>query len=148
MIKQDKKKQINYYSATYGMGERKISVVHRLEPSEPSQHVLLVHPLSDSFMPILDMNASHLPPSQTHPSSFPYPPRWICLCKPKTSLTKGTIRRDVSDKESGVDKLYGNRDEAEVSVYDIISIWHVHVGADSRNLVTIFPPLYTIYNPE
>src|SRR6202047_4908851 len=137
MIKQDKKTQINYYSATYGMGERKISVAHRLELSEPSQHVLFVHPLSDSFMPILDMNASHLQTPQTHPSFFPYPPRWIRFCKPKTSLTKGIIRQDASDKESGVDELYGNRDEAEVSVYDVISIWHVHVHADSRNLVTI-----------
>src|ERR1700737_4010448 len=130
------------------MGERKISVAHRLEPSEPSQHVLLVHPLSDSFMPFLDMNASHLPSSQTHPSSFPYPPRWIHLCKPKTSLTKGIIRRDASDKESGVDELYGNRDEAEVSVYNVISIWHVHVRGDSRDLVTVLPPLHTIYNPK
>src|ERR1700732_2928494 len=103
------------------MGERKISVVHRLEPSEPSQHVLLVHPLSDGFMPIPDMNASHLP---SHPSSFPYPSRWIRLCKPKTSLPKGIIRRDASDKESGVDELYGNCDEAEVSVYNIIPIRH------------------------
>src|ERR1700736_2059193 len=121
------------------MGERKISVVHRLEPSEPSQHVLLVHPLSDGFMPILDMNASHLPSSQTHPSSFPYPPRWIRLCKPKTSLTKGIIWRDASDKESGVNELYGNCDKAEVSVHDVISTRHVPVGADSRNLVTVLP---------
>src|ERR1700730_5651949 len=130
------------------MGERKISMVHRPEPSEPSQHVLLVHPLSDCFMPILDMNASHLPPSQTHPSSFPYPPRWIRLCKPKTSLTKDIMRRDASNKESGVNELYGNHDEAEVSVYNVISIRHVHVGADSRNLVTVLPPLHTIYNPK
>src|SRR3984893_14093866 len=130
------------------MGETKISVVHRLEPSEPSQHVLLVHPLSDSFMPIPDMNAPHLQSSQTHPSSFPYPLRWIHLCKPKTSLTKGIIRRDASDKESGVNKLYGNHDEAEVSVYDVISIRHVHVGADSHNLVTVLPPLHTTYNPK
>src|ERR1700736_3666725 len=130
------------------MGERKISVVHRLEPSEPSQHVLLVHPLSDGFMPIPDMNASHLPSSQTHPSSFPYPPRWIRLCKPKTSLTKGVIRRDASNKESGVDRLYGNRDKAEVSVYDVISIRHVHVRADGHDLVTVLPPLHTIYDSK
>src|ERR1700732_1810699 len=123
------------------MGERKISMVHRPEPSEPSQHVLLVHPLSDGFMPLLDMNVPHLPSSQTHPSFFPYPPRWIRFCKPETSLTKGIIQRDASDKESGVDKLYGNRNEAEVSVYNVISIQHVHVGADSCNLVTILPPL-------
>src|ERR1700736_846305 len=130
------------------MGERKISVAHRLEPSEPSQHVPLVHPLSDGFMPLLNMNAPHLQSSQTHPSSFPYPPRWIRLCKPKTSLTKGIIRQDASDKESGVDELYGNHDKAEVSVYDIISIWHVHVHADSRNLVTDLPPLHTIYDSK
>src|ERR1700730_18381313 len=125
------------------MGERKISMVHRPEPSEPSQHVLLVHPLSDCFMPILDMNASHLQSSQTHPSSFPYPPRWIHLCKPKTSLTKGIIWRDASDKKSGVDKLYGNRDEAEVSVYNV-----VHMHADSHDLVTVLPPLHTIYDSK
>src|ERR1700736_3843509 len=130
------------------MGERKISVAHRLEPSEPSQHVLLVHPLSDGFMSVLNMNAPHLQSSQTHPSSFPYPPRWIRFCKPKTSLTKGIIWRDASDKESGVGKLYGNHDEAEVSVHHVISIRHVHMGADSRNLVTILPPLHTIYNPK
>src|SRR3984885_15577088 len=82
--------------------------------SEPSQHVLLVHPLSDGFMPILDMNAPHLQSSQTHPRFFPYPPRWIRLCKPKTSLTEGIIWRDASDKESGVDELYGNHNETEV----------------------------------
>src|ERR1700733_10155308 len=130
------------------MGERKISVAHRIEPSEPSQHVLLVHPLSDGFMPLLDMNAPHLQSPQTHSSSFPYPPRWIRLCKTKASLTKGIIQRDASDKESGVDELYGNHDEAEVSVYNIISIWHVHVRADSRNLVTVLSPLHTIYNSK
>src|ERR1700738_2670960 len=130
------------------MGERKISVAHQMELSEPSQHVLLVHPLSDGFMPLLDMNAPHLQSSQTHPSSFPYPLRWIRFCKPKTSLTKSIIRRDVSNKESGVDELYGNRDEAEVSVHHVISIRHVHVRADSRNLVTVLPPLHTIYNSK
>src|ERR1700736_6707591 len=130
------------------MGERKISVAHRMELSEPSQHVLLVHPLSDGFMPLLYMNAPHLQSPQTHPSSFPYPSRWIRLCKPKTSLPKGIIRRDASDKESGVDELYGNHDKAEVSVHNVISIWHIHVGADSRNLVTILPPLHIIYNPK
>src|ERR1700738_2127038 len=128
------------------MGERKISMVHRLGLSEPSQHVLLVHPLSDGFMPLLDMNAPHLQSPQNHPRSFPYPPRWIRLCKPKTSLTKGIIRRDASDKERGVDELYGNHDEAEVSVHDVISIQHVHTHADSRNLITVLPPLHTIYN--
>src|ERR1700732_4585439 len=130
------------------MGERKISVAHQLEPSEPSQHVLLVHPLSDSFMPLLDMNAPHLQSPQTHPSSFPYPPWWIRLCKPQTSLTKGIIRQDASNKESGVNELYGNRDETEVSVHHVISIRHVHMGADSRNLVTVLPPLHTTYNPK
>src|ERR1700732_4446003 len=128
------------------MGERKISVAHRLELSEPSQHVLLVHPLSDGFMPLLDMNAPHLQSSQTHPSSFPYPPRWICLCKPKTSLTKGIVWRDVSNKESGIDELYGNCDETEVSVYDVVSIQDVHVHADGCDLVTVLPPLHTIYD--
>src|ERR1700732_4275928 len=108
------------------MGERKISMVHRLEPSEPSQHVLLVHPLSDSFMPILNMNAPPLQSSQTCPSSFPHPPRWTCLCEPETSLTKGIIWQDASNKESGIDELYGNGDETEVSVYDVISFRHVH----------------------
>ena len=130
------------------MGERKISVVHRLEPSEPSQHVLLVHPLSDGFMSVLNMNAPHLQSPQTHPSSFPYPPRWIRLCKPETSLTKGIIWRDASDKESGIDELYGNGDKTEVSVYDVISIWHVHICADGRDLVTILPPLHTIYDSK
>src|ERR1700738_5528156 len=99
------------------MGERKISVAHRMELSEPSQHGLLIPPLSDGFMPLLDMNAPHLQSPQTHPSSFPYPPRWIRLCKTKASLTKGIIRQDVSDKESGVDELYGNGDKQEVSVH-------------------------------
>src|ERR1700738_5087038 len=116
------------------MGERKISVAHQMELSEPSQHVLLVHPLSDGFMPLLDMNAPHLQSSQTHPSSFPYPPRWIRLCKPKTSLTKGIIWRDASNKESGINELYENCDETEVSVYDVISIQHVHVRADGCDL--------------
>src|ERR1700736_1242153 len=130
------------------MGERKISVVHRLEPSEPSQHVLLVHPLSDGFMPILDMNASHLPSSQTHPSSFPHPPRWIRFCKPKTSLTKGIIWGDASNKESGIDESYGNCDKTEVSVYDVVSIQDIHVRADSRDLVTDLSPLHVIYDSK
>src|ERR1700730_16918588 len=112
------------------MGERKISVAHRLELSEPSQHVLLVHPLSDGFMPILDMNTPHLQSSQTRPSSFPYPPRWIHLFKPKTGLPKGIIWQGASDKESGIDELSGDSDKAKVSVHDIISIRNVYVHAD------------------
>src|ERR1700733_14424184 len=75
------------------------SSTHSLMASCLSQPVLLVHPLSDGFMPILDMNAPHLQSSQTCPSSFPYPPRWIRFCKPKTSLTKGIIWRDASIRD-------------------------------------------------
>ena len=130
------------------MGERKISVAHQLEPSEPSQHVLLVPPLSDGFMPFLDMNAPHLQSSQTCPSSFPHPPRWTCLCEPETSLTKGIIWQDASNKESGIDELYGNCDETEVSVYNVVSIQAIHVRADGCDLVTVFSPLHAIYDSK
>ena len=73
------------------MGVRKVSVVYRLKPSQPSQPVLFIHPLSDGFMSILNMNTPHLQSSQTQPSSLPYPLRWICLIKSKTGLPKGII---------------------------------------------------------
>ena len=107
------------------MGVRKISVAYRLKPSGPSQPMLLVHPLSDSFMSILDMNAPHLQLSQTCPSSFPYPLRWIRFFKPKTGLTKGIIWRDASDKENGIDEPSEDSDETKVSVHDVISIRNV-----------------------
>ena len=127
------------------MGVRKISMAYRLKPSEPSQPVLLVHPLSDGFMSILNMNAPHLQLSQTCPSSFPYLLRWICFFKPQTGLTKGIIWRDASDKENVIDEPSGDSDETKVSVHDVIIIRNVYVRADGCDLVTVLPPLHAIY---
>ena len=121
------------------MGVRKISVAYRLKPSGPSQPMLLIHPLSDGFMSILDMNAPHLQLSQSCSSSFPYPLRWIHFFKPKTGLTKDIIWRDVSDKENGINEPSGDSDETEVSVHDVVSIRNIHVCADGCDLVTVLP---------
>src|ERR1700736_3210519 len=126
----------------------RVAEEYQQKSSEPSQHVLLIYPFPDSWMPIFHMNTSHLQASETLPIPLPHSMRRIRLINSKAHLSNGIVGGDSSDMEDGINEVCGDGHKTEVGILDVVPARGIYMRADGGNLISIFSPLHVIDDSE